>query len=276
MWLFVVVLGIVQGLTEFLPISSSGHLVLVQQLWPRAPLSPQAQLLFDAAVHVATLLVVLWVFRERVGWLVRVLLSYVLPVEIAGEERALGLRLWGLLGIGTLPTVALGLALRSPIEQDFSSTRAVGAALLATGALLFIAGRRAGSRGLAEMRFYDALLIGTMQGLAIFPGISRSGFTIATGLLLGLSRELAAEFSFLLSAPAILGAFLLEIHGLRDVSTATGARIGATLGPLLLGSLLALITGVLALRWLLRLLRHGHLRVFAYYCWPLGLAALAL
>ena len=268
MWLFAIVLGIVQGLTEFLPISSSGHLVLVQQLWPQAPLSPQAQLLFDAAVHVATLLAVLWVFRRRVGWLVRALFY---PSPLTAEERAMGLRLWALLGIGTLPTVALGLALRGPIERAFSSTTAVGAALLATGTLLFIAGRRAGGRGLAEMRPRDALLIGVMQGLAIFPGVSRSGFTIATGLLLGLKRELAAEFSFLLSAPAILGALLLEVQGLRGApDTATA------LGPLLLGSLLALITGVLALRWLLRLLRRGHLRVFAYYCWPLGLTALAL
>lgn len=270
MWLFVVVLGILQGLTEFLPISSSGHLVLVQQLWPRSPFSPQAQLLFDAAVHVATLIAVLWVFRGRVIWLVRVLLGYLLP-KVHAEERGLGLRLWALLLVGTLPTLALGLALRGLIEKAFNSTTAVGIALLVTGTLLFVAGRRSGSRGLAEMRFHDALLIGAMQGLAIFPGASRSGFTIAAGLLLGLRRELAAEFSFLLAAPAILGALILEVQGLRSMPDTE-----AVLGPLLLGSLLALITGVLALRWLLRLLRRGHLRAFAYYCWPLGLLALFL
>jgi len=271
MWLFAAVLGIVQGLTEFLPISSSGHLVLVQQLWPQAPFGLQAQLLFDASVHVATLLAVLWVFRERVGWLVRVLLSYLLPKKIAAEERTLGLRLWVLLLVGTLPTIALGLALRKPIEQAFNSTTAVGIALLVTGALLFVAGRHAGNRGLAEMRFHDVLLIGTMQGLAIFPGASRSGFTIAAGLLLGLRRELAAEFSFLLAAPAILGALVLEAQGLRSAPDTK-----AMLGPLLLGSLLALITGILALYWLLHLLRRGRLRAFAYYCWPLGLLALAI
>ncbi len=270
MWLFVVVLGIVQGLTEFLPISSSGHLVLLQVFWRQPQLGSEKLLLLDASVHFATLLAVLWVFRSRVFQLVRAPLSYIFTIRISQEERSAGMRLWGLLLIGTVPTALIGLLLQRQIERAFTSALAVGISLLITGTLLFFAGRHAvNNRELEEMRARDALLIGTMQGLAIFPGISRSGFTIGGGLLLGLRQELAAEFSFLLAIPAIIGAMLIELLKIHrqpiDFSL---------LGPYLLGSLLALITGVIALRWLLRLLQNGRLGYFAYYCWGLGLFAL--
>jgi len=270
MWLFVVVLGIVQGLTEFLPISSSGHLVLLQVFWRQPQLGAEKLLLLDASVHFATLLAVLWVFRARVVQLLRAPLSYVAPIRMSIQERDDGMRLWGLLLIGTIPTALIGLLLQRQIERAFTSALAVGISLLITGTLLFFAGRRAANnRGLEEMRIWDALLIGTMQGLAIFPGISRSGFTIGAGLLLGLRQKLAAEFSFLLAVPAILGAMLMEVVKIHR------QQIGISLlGPYLLGSLLALITGIVALRWLLRLLQNGRLGYFAYYCWGLGIFAL--
>lgn len=270
MWLFVVVLGIVQGLTEFLPISSSGHLVLLQVFWHQPRLGAEKLLLLDASVHFATLLAVLWVFRRRVVQLLRVPLSYIFPGGISEQERADGMRLWGLLLIGTVPTALIGLLLQRQIERAFSSALAVGISLLITGALLFFAGRHpANNRGLEKMRIWDALLIGTMQGLAIFPGISRSGFTIGAGLLLGLRQELAAEFSFLLAIPAILGAMLMEALKIHQ------QRIGfSLLAYYLLASLLALITGIIALRWLLRLLQNGRLGYFSYYCWGLGIFAL--
>ena len=172
--------------------------------------------------------------------------------------------------IGTAPTALIGLLLQRQIERAFSSALAVGISLLITGALLFFAGRHpANNRGLEKMRIWDALLIGTMQGLAIFPGISRSGFTIGAGLLLGLRQELAAEFSFLLAIPAILGAMLMEALKIHQ------QRIGfSLLAYYLLASLLALITGIIALRWLLRLLQNGRLGYFSYYCWGLGIFAL--
>ena len=270
MWLFVIVLGIVQGLTEFLPISSSGHLVLLQVFWQQPQLGPEKLLLLDASVHFATLLAVLWVFRARVVQLLRTPLSYVVPIRMSNRERDDGMRLWGLLLIGTIPTALIGLLLQRQIEQAFTSASAVGISLLITGVLLFFAGRRTtDNRGLEEMRIRDALLIGTMQGLAIFPGISRSGFTIGAGLLLGLEQKLAAEFSFLLAVPAILGAMLMEVLKIHQ------QQIGISLlGPYLVGSLLALVTGIVALRWLLRLLQNGRLGYFAYYCWGLGIFAL--
>ena len=270
MWLFVVVLGIVQGLTEFLPISSSGHLVLLQVFWQQPQLGSEKLLLFDASVHFATLLAVLWVFRGRVFQLVRAPLSYLFTIKISEQGRADGMRLWRLLLIGTVPTAIIGLLLQRQIERAFTSALAVGISLLITGTLLFFAGRHtANARGLEDMRIRDALLIGTMQGFAIFPGISRSGFTIGAGLLRGLRQDLAAEFSFLLAIPAILGAMLLEVLKLHQ------QQIGLSLlAPYLLGSLLALITGIIALRWLLRLLQKGRLGYFAYYCFALGIFAL--
>ncbi len=270
MWFFVVVLGIVQGLTEFLPISSSGHLVLLQVFWRQPQLGPEKLLLLDATVHFATLLAVLWIFRRRVVQLIRAPLSYVLAIRMSEQEKAYGMRLWGLLLIGTIPTALIGLLLQQQIERAFTSALAVGINLLITGTLLFFAGRHAvNNRDLTEMSVWNAFLIGTMQGLAIFPGISRSGFTIGAGLLLGLRQELAAEFSFLLAIPAILGAMLIEVLKIHQ------QRIAPSLvGSYLLGGLLALITGIIALRWLLRLLQRGRLGYFAYYCWGIGIFAL--
>ncbi len=270
MWLFVIVLGIVQGVTEFLPISSSGHLVLLQVFWRQPQLGAEKLLLLDATVHFATLLAVLWIFRSRVVQLLRVPLSYVVPIKLTDRERADGIRLWWLLLIGTIPTAVIGLLLQQQIERAFTSALAVGISLLITGVLLFFAGRHAvNNRSLSKMRIWDAFIIGTMQGLAIFPGISRSGFTIGAGLLLGLRQELAAEFSFLLAIPAILGAMLIEVLKIHR------EQISSSLfGPYLVGGLFALITGIIALRWLLRLLQRGRLGYFAYYCWGVGIFAL--
>lgn len=255
---FVVVLGVIQGLTEFLPVSSSGHLALLQVLW-RADLPG---LLFDALVHVGTLLSVLWVFRRRTRLIFQSLLN-----------RDENFRLLGLVLLGMVPTVLLGFLFAPQIERAFGSTFVVGIDLLISGGLLYLAERaRRGGRGLGEMTIWDALLIGTMQGIALLPGISRSGFTIGMGLLLGLERSLAAEFSFILAAPAILGAATWE--GLRALCN--GSVQGELLGLYLLGTALAAAVGVLAIRYLLRVLQHGRLDSFAYYCWAVGILALAL
>lgn len=259
---WVVVLSLVQGLTEFLPISSSGHLAIIQMLW-RVPLP---SLLFDALVHLGTLLAVLWVFRRRVG---------LLFASISHRDE--NLRLLGLILVGTVPTALLGLLFNAWIERAFGSLLVVGLGLLGSGGLLFLAAQlserssRSG-RGLAEMTVFDALLIGLAQGIAILPGVSRSGFTIGVGLLLGLERGLAAEFSFLLAGPAILGATVLKgWEALREPAAHAGL---AGLYPL--GTALAAITGVLAIGWLLRVIQRGRLASFAYYCWAVGLSAILL
>jgi undecaprenyl-diphosphatase len=168
----------------------------------------------------------------------------------------------------TLPTALIGFACKDYFETMFASTNAVGVALLITGCLLMSTRLApAPKRGLGQTGPGRAVLIGLAQGLAITPGISRSGTTISIALLLGVQRDLAARFSFLLSIPAILGALVLQLPKLNSGAHAAPA-------PLLAGALCAAVTGYLALKVLLGLVREGRLHWFAYYCWALGLAAL--
>jgi len=283
----IVVLSLVQGLTEFLPISSSGHLAILRVVWQ----IPLPGLLFEALVHLGTLLAVLWIFRWRVGLLLRAILPSPSSVGAgrAGDDdhdrgRREHLRLLGLILLGTVPTAILGLLLDPWIEKAFSSLLVVGLDLLLTGGFLLLVsqrwrgrGRAARTelltrRGLAGIGPKEALLIGLAQGVAILPGISRSGLTIGVGLLLGLEWSAAAEFSFLLAGPAIFGATALKgLEALREP-----AAYGGLLGLYLLGTALAAATGGLAIKSLLGLLRRGRLAPFAYYCLVVGSCALLL
>ena len=265
-----VVLGIVQGLTEFLPVSSSGHLVLVQHLLGIT--SPQ--LLFDVVVHLGTLLAVLAAVRQEVLAVLRGVAAWPRllaagPTD-AGTAREGRLAAWVL--VGTLPAAAVGLLLADRIEALFASVRAVGVALLVTAGLLALA-ERAGSRsaGLWEVGPGRALLIGLAQAVAVVPGISRSGSTLAAGMLAGVEREAAARFSFLLAVPAIAGAGLLA--GLKG---ATGALAAPGAGALAAGFVAAAASGYLAIHLLLATLRRGALRWFALYVTAVGLLAILL
>jgi undecaprenyl-diphosphatase len=167
-----------------------------------------------------------------------------------------------------VPTAVIGLAGKEWFESLFASPAAVGLALLATGGLLMVTRLvPAGRRGLGQMGWGRAMLVGLGQGLAITPGLSRSGTTIAVGLLLGLERRLAARFSFVLAVPAIVGALVLELADLP-----AGREVA--LAPLAAGGVVAAVSGYLALKLLLSLVQHGRLHWFAWYCWALGLAAL--
>jgi len=254
------ILGIVQGLTEFLPVSSSGHLVLFQS---RLPVSGDT-VAFDLGLHLGTLLPVLWVYRQDLIGVVRDSLQGSGPLL---QRR--GVRLMALVVLGSIPTAAIGLSLEHVFEAMFSNTLSVGIAFGITGTLLWLT-RRAGqgSQDETSMPWRSALVIGLVQGLAITPGISRSGSTIAAAMFLGIEREAAAKYSFLLSIPAILGAFVLKAGGLD---------LGAgNLVPLLTGFLTAAITGYLALRLLLRFVRSGSLDKFAFYLWPLAAVSIGL
>lgn len=254
-------LGILQGLTEFLPVSSSGHLVLLQLWLGEAFAFAEDAVAFDLVLHVATLIPVLWFYRKDV-------------LELATRPQR-NARYIGLLVLATLPTAVIGLLLKDTFETLFHTPRAVAAALFVTGALL--ASTRWTDRGDAStgeppasspgpMAPWVALVIGVAQGLAITPGISRSGSTIATALLLGVGRGEAARFSFLLSVPAIAGACVLVA---KD-----GVSFESALwGPLAVGFGAAALVGYAALRWLVRLVRRGRLYRFAFYVVPL--AALA-
>lgn len=246
-------LALIQGLTEFLPISSSGHLVLAQ-----AALGFEAPALTaDVALHVGTLVAVLVVYRRDV----LALLSGIPRGEL-GEPA--------LVVLGTLPAAAVGLVFRSELERAFDQPRWAAGGLFVTALVLLAGewGRRRSRPDEESFRWWHALGIGLAQALAIWPGISRSGTTIAAGMLCGLSPARAARFSFLLAIPAILGAALLQAPALAGQSGADG------LGRLLWGAAFAGFVGWGALRVLLAFLGRGAFTWFAAYCVALGTGAL--
>ena len=253
-------LGLLQGLTEFLPVSSSGHLVLFQQFLDIAG----DEVLFDLVLHLGTLIPVLFFYRSEVRELI------VDPIAGTGpwRERS-GVKLLGLLILATIPTGIIGLALEDQFEALFSRPSALVLTFAITGCLLFATGfMKKGSTSLGGMKPWQALVLGIAQGAAITPGISRSGTTIAVALFLGIKREDAARFSFLISVPAILGAVILKA---KDVDATTLEPLS-----LALGFFMALISGYLALVLLVRLIKRGGFSYFAYYCWFAALAALVI
>jgi undecaprenyl-diphosphatase len=250
------VLAVVQGVTEFLPVSSDGHLVLVQN-WLAAG---HGSLAIDVALHLGTLAAVLVVYRRDLAELLRRL--------FAGDAREPLLLL-----LATLPAAAVGLGLKHEIEALFTSSRAAALGLFVTAGFLLV-GERARRRASAAagppqpITWRQALWIGCAQALAPLPGVSRSGTTIATALMRGVDASAAARFSFLMSIPAVGGAVALEVPGL--------VREGGFGLELTLAVLLCFAVGVLALRFLIRFLGRGAFRWCALYCLALGATALLL
>ncbi|MBU1170291.1 MAG: undecaprenyl-diphosphate phosphatase [Proteobacteria bacterium] len=265
-----ITLGIVQGLTEFLPISSSGHLVIVQNLFGLK----EAELVFDVCLHVGTILAVLFYFRRdlaaMISALVRVGAKYLKKeISLSDAWKDQQIKMAILIIVGTLPTMVIGLAFKQIAETLFSSVRLVGAALMVTGLILWMTRKiLAREPAMDSFSLKKGLIIGVIQGLSITPGISRSGSTIAAGLFLGLDRELAARFSFLLSIPAICGAAILS---LKDINGTGGQDVVV----LLSGMLVACLSGYLSLSFLVYIVKKGRLFVFAPYCWLVGMAAIA-
>jgi len=256
-----IILGIIQGVTEFLPVSSSGHLVLGAQLFGLQ----EQSLVFEVMVHVGTLVAVLAVFWREVEQLLLAAVKFVRSPSQATTlvQQDPGCRLLVALVLGTIPAVVVALLFKEQVEQLFSSSLFVGVMLLVTGFILFLVDRRLPGKA-RQPSFLDALVIGCGQAAAIVPGLSRSGTTIAAGLLRGLDREGAARFSFLLSIPAILGALALSVRDLLRGATSLG------LGVLVAGFLSAAVTGYLAIRFFLRVVRQGKLVWFSYYTWLVG------
>lgn len=259
------VLGIVQGVTEFLPVSSSGHLVLL----PAALGWAAPSIVFDTTVHLATLIAVVAVFwRDLLGLLVAWWRGLWRGQPFQTTESRLA---WWII-LGTVPGILAGLFLKKTFESFFGSTHAVGVFLLLTALLLVLAevfGRR--RRDLSEMTWLDSILIGIGQAAAIAPGLSRSGTTMAVGMFRGLTREAAARFSFILSIPIIAGAGLMQLAEL-------GRKGGlGTEAPLLLvGFVAAAVCGYAAIRLLLAYVRRRPLYPFAVYCVVVGILALTL
>lgn len=250
------ILGILQGLTEFLPISSSGHLVVVQSLLK----VPESMVIsFDIAVHLGTLTAVLAYFRDDLLGLARGLVSR--------EGRSLRLTFY--LIIGTIPAVIFGIGAKSYLEGLFGNPAATAFQLLINGLILIIADYLTGERNLDQLRTGDAWWIGIGQAIAIIPGISRSGATIAAGLWRKLSRPAAARYSFLLSIPAILGAGLLDSPNLVNGGY---QQIGAA--AFWTGFISSALAGYLVIKFFLAYLQHGTLKLFGYYCLAFGGMAL--
>jgi undecaprenyl-diphosphatase len=266
-----VILGIVQGLTEFFPVSSSGHLVIFQHLFGlREP-----ALLFDICVHVGTLIAVLLYFQAEIGKLLGAVGRYALRLPGKGIRQAAPpddphLKMAALILAGSVPTAVLGYGFHQIAGRLFSSLFVVSLALFFTSALL-LATRffRSEGTGILGCTLRGAALVGLFQGLAVIPGVSRSGATIAACLMLGLDRDTAARFSFLLAIPAILGALLLS---LASGPAGWGAFSAASA---LLGTAVSAGVGYAALAGLIRIVRNGRLFYFAPYCFLLGSLLLA-
>ena len=263
-----IVLGILQGATEFLPISSSGHLILARELMEL----PQTNLLFDVLLHVATLAVVCLVFRRRIGVLVLALVDLVRPSPQRRPEFVVERKTLLLLALTSVATVMVALGVRA---ADVPRTAVwTGGALIATAALLFVgwavvrARTQPRSPTPAQAGWLWALGVGIAQGLAVLPGLSRAGATIAVGTATGVDRSAAAEFSFLASIPAIIGALVITLGDAVEMS----ADVSIT--TVVAATVAAAVSGYLALTLLLRLVRVGRLQLFALYLIPVGIWSL--
>ena len=261
-----IILGIVQGLTEFIPVSSSGHLVLVPHFlgWQFAR---EQGFIFDVLVQWGTLFSVFIYFRKDLTVIGTAFLQGIVQRKpFVDPDSRMG---WYLI-LATLPAVVFGLLGKDLIEHAFASARMTGYFLFLTAILLVIAetmGRR--NRSMEEITWLDSLLIGFSQVLALLPGVSRSGATIAGGMTRHLDRSAAARFSFLMSVPVMLGAGVLALKDLAELPA-----VHDFLLPLLAGFLAALISGYIAIRWLIAYLSKHSLYVFAVYCTVLGLIVL--
>ncbi len=256
------ILGLVQGLAEFLPISSSGHTTLLQMLFD----IDEAPEILNVLLHLGTLLVVLVVYRDRIWNMIRHPFSSELKWII----------------LATIPTVIAALTIKDKLEATFADSRYLGYCFLFTSFILLLgeAVNRLRASKHKPVRWYDALVMGCMQVLAIVPGVSRSGCTISGGMISGISRKRAVDFSFLMSIPAILGSAVLGAKDIWDMAEAANVSFGAQLSaltaqmggalPLVIGVATAALAGFLAIRLMLYIVRQIGLRWFAVYTFLLG------
>jgi len=277
-----VVLAVIQGLAEFIPVSSSGHLIIVRRLLGWNELSPAHELSFDVALHFGTLLSVLFYFRRTWFQIVRAALGgkvvrfsesgssdASLTVEEQKEERLL---LW-FLAIATVPGAIAGKLLEHSAEDYFREHLFLIATALIVVALLMWLGEKAGSlnKPLTRISLADSLIVGVAQAFALIPGVSRSGSTITAGLFRGMTREAAVRFSFLLSTPIIAGAALVKAHELHKEGIPAAMH-----APFLVGILVSAVVGYAAIAWLIRYLQTNTLRVFIVYRIIAGVVVIAL
>ena len=260
-----IIIGIVQGLTEFLPVSSSAHLVFIQKI-----LGVQSSLAFDTFLHLGTLIAVMWFFRYDIYKMILSWLSSIRDI-LRGRFRE-GFysdpykRLAWYVILATIPVGIVGVLFEDSVDSLFAGALYVPAFFLfVTGTILYLSQRMtSGEINYNTITKKEALFMGLGQACAILPGLSRSGTTIAAGLTIGLNKEFAAKFSFILSIPAILGAFLLQA---KDI----GSAMDANFLPVFLGFIASIIAGYVAITGRLDLIQNKSLDIFAYYCWVIGI-----
>ncbi|MBW1973653.1 MAG: undecaprenyl-diphosphate phosphatase [Deltaproteobacteria bacterium] len=257
-------LGIIQGLTEFLPISSSGHLVIIQKFFP----PKSSNLFFDVMLHFGTLMAVLFYFRKDLYLIFSNLFIFLrdfLKNKKLNLKQSPYILLFFFIIIGSIPAGLIGFFLENWIETLFIKPQVVGITFLITGFILF--GTKFASskkKGIEEMKIIDSFFIGLAQAAALLPGISRSGTTISTGIFLGFKKDFAFNFSFLLSIPAVLGATFFEFFHVTFFQKEEIAGI-------IIGTLSAAFTGYLTLKLLIKIIRKGKFYYFSYYCFLAGI-----
>lgn len=244
-----IILGIIQGITEWLPVSSSGHLAIAQNLFGLK----EENVFFDIMLHIGTLIVVLIVFREDIKKIILALFK---------KEPSYHKKLGYYVIIGTIPTAIIGLLLKDLFESMFDTLLLVGCMLLITGFILF-GGEAKKFERKKKMNALDSIFIGIAQGFSIAPGISRSGSTISTALFCGIDRDESARFSFLLFIPAILGATFGKILEVE--------KSKVEFFPIFVGMISAMIVGYFSIKLLLKIVRNRKLRIFSYYCFIVGI-----
>lgn len=262
-----ILVGLVQGLTEFLPVSSSGHLLIVQHLFG---VNADSVLIFTVLLHIGTLVSVFFCYWKDLLALFKELFLTIIDL-VTGKGLRLNERPVRRLGImiiiASIPTGIIGLVFNDLFESFYTTLLPTGVGLLITGVLLWTAESKRNNKVKAEgMEWTHALVIGTMQGVAICPGISRSGSTLVGGLLTGLERDFAVEFAFLISIPSILGSLIVML-GSEDASLI----LDANRGPIIAGAVVAAISGIVAIKAMIAVVRKLSLRYFSYYVWVLGI-----
>lgn len=257
-----IILGIVQGLTEFLPVSSSGHLELTNALLG-AELDPEKSLLMVTVLHFATALSTIFIFRKDLAVIFGGLMSFKW-----NEQSQFSLKII----LSMIPAALVGLFLEDEIESLFGGqVLLIGSMLLLTGALLLLADRAKNTE--KSVGFGHAIIIGISQAIAILPGISRSGATISTSVLLGIDREKAARFSFLMVVPLIFGKMAKDVlFMVKNPETTTDTNFIA----LTIGFVFAFLTGLIACKWMISLVKKSKLSYFAFYCFLIGLTAIGV
>lgn len=278
-----IIMGVIQGLTEFLPVSSSGHLGLIKGL---TGMDTGGSILFDILLHVATVIAIIAVFYKDVLKLLAEFIGMcrdiihnivVFGKTLSGNHDDQYVRIINstyrkfvlLLIISTIPTGLIGVFMKDVVEYASGSLLITGICLICTGLILALSDFLAeGDRKLKEIDTADAFAIGTAQGVATLPGLSRSGVTIVAGLLCGLDRKFAARYSFIMSIPAVLGALVLELFDLGEETITAG-----DVGCYILGMVIAAVMGYFALRFLLNIVVNRYFKYFAYYCGLIGVVS---